>query len=334
MKSVTHQTKAGTRDEGLGETTLGGIRPTMTVGETYAPSPVSVVSDTFALFKPRVTSLVVLSAWAGYYMAAREYNAPRFDLHLGANLLGIALVSSCAATLNQILERREDARMLRTRNRPLPAKRMNVRPAAIIGTLIGVAGTTLLALVNNPLTALLALATAVAYCFVYTPLKVKSPISTFVGAFPGAMPAVLGWVGVTGRFDWESLALFAIGFFWQFPHFLAIAWLYREDYERAGIRMLPVVKPDGESTIRRILGYGAALIPISLMPTYLGIAGRAYFLGAVILGVGYLYFGLRLAMLKLPATSALSKKQARQLLQASVIYLPLLFILMMVDGVK
>jgi protoheme IX farnesyltransferase len=185
---------------------------------------------------------------------------------------------------------------------------------------------------NNPLTALLAAATAIAYCFVYTPLKTKSPASTFIGAFPGAMPAVLGWTGVTGKFEWETLALFAIGFFWQFPHFFAIAWLYREDYERAGIRMLPVVRPDGEGTIRRILGYGAALIPISLLPTYLGMAGRAYFVGAIILGLGYLFFGVRLAMLKLPATSAQSKVAARNLLKASVIYLPLLLILMMIDG--
>ena len=159
-------------------------------------------------------------------------------------------------------------------------------------------------------------------------------MSTFVGAFPGAMPAVLGWTAVTGKLDWEALALFAIGFLWQFPHFFAIAWLYREDYERAGIRMLPVVRPDGEGTIRRILGYGAALIPVSLLPTYLGMTGRAYFFGAIGLGLAYLYFGVRLAMLKLPATSAQSKKAARQLLQASVIYLPLLLALLMIDGAR
>lgn len=316
------------------ETTIRGLAPTITAGETYAPSPVSRLSDTFALFKPRVTTLVVLTAWAGYFMAARKMHVAPISWRLASDLLGVALVASSAATLNQVLEHNADARMLRTKNRPLPAKRMNVPPAVITGIAVGIAGAALLALANNPFTALLAILTVLSYVFIYTPLKTKSPVSTFVGAFPGAMPAVLGWTAVTGKFDLEALALFAIGFFWQFPHFFAIAWLYREDYERAGIRMLPVVKPDGESTIRRILIYGALLIPVSLLPTYLGMTGRAYFFGAIVLGLGYLYFGIRLAMLRLPATSAQSKKEARQLLQASVIYLPLLFMLMMLDGAK
>lgn len=316
------------------EPTTRGVLPTITVGETYAPSPVSRVSDTFALFKPRVTSLVVATAWAGYFMAASKFHAPPFSWHLASDLLGVALVSASAATLNQVLEHDTDGRMLRTRNRPLPARRMRVTPASLIGAGIGVAGAALLALLNNPLTALLAVLTASAYVFVYTPLKARSPVSTFIGAFPGAMPAVLGWTAVSGKLDWEAAALFAIGFFWQFPHFFAIAWLYREDYERAGTRMLPVIRPDGESTIRRILAYGAALIPVSLLPTYLGMAGRVYFFGAIVLGLAYLYFGVRLAALRLPATSAQSKKEARQLLQASVVYLPLLLALMMIDGVK
>jgi protoheme IX farnesyltransferase len=209
---------------------------------------------------------------------------------------------------------------------------MDVPLATVTGVSVGVIGAAVLFLANNPLTSLLAIVTALAYVFIYTPLKVMSPISTFVGAFPGAMPVVLGWTAVTGKLEWETWALFAIGFLWQFPHFFAIAWLYREDYERAGIRMLPVVRPDGEGTIRRILGYGTALIPVSLLPTYLGMAGRAYFFGAIALGLAYLFFGVRLAMLKLPATSAQSKKAARQLLQASVIYLPLLLGLLMIDG--
>ncbi len=316
------------------ETTLRGLAPTPTVGETYAPSPVSRVSDTFALFKPRVTSLVVLTAWAGYFMAARKMHIAPMSWELACDLFGVALVASSAATLNQVLEHNADARMLRTKNRPLPAHRMNIVAAAIMGTTVGLTGVALLAVANNLLTAFLAVLTALSYVFVYTPLKSKSPISTFVGAFPGAMPAVLGWTAVTGKLDLGSLALFAIGFLWQFPHFFSIAWLYREDYERAGIRMLPVVKPDGESTIRRILAYGALLIPVSLAPAYLGMSGRIYFAGAIILGFGYLYFGVRLAALRLPATSAQSKKAARHLLQASVIYLPLLFMLMMIDGVK
>src|SRR5436305_4665287 len=160
------------------ETTVRGIQPTITVGETYAPSPVSRISDTFALFKPRVTSLVVLTAWAGYFMAARKLGTTQMDWHLATALLGIALVSSAAATLNQVWEHDTDARMLRTRNRPLPAKRMTLPPAAIIGLAVGIAGTALLAFVNNPLTALLAVLTAAGYILVYTPLKARSPIST------------------------------------------------------------------------------------------------------------------------------------------------------------
>jgi protoheme IX farnesyltransferase len=146
------------------------------------------------------------------------------------------------------------------------------------------------------------------------------------------MPAVLGWTAASGRLEWEAAALFAINFFWQFPHFLAIAWLYREDYERAGIRMLPVLDRTGKTTVRQILSYGAALIPVSLAPVYLGMSGKIYFYGAVILGIAYLAFGIRLGMLNLPPSAAHSKKDARRLLQASVVYLPLLLLLMMMDG--
>ena len=316
------------------ETTVRGIKPTITVGETYSPPPTSRLSDVLTLFKLRVTALVVLTAWAGYFMAARKYNFPAANWRLVWVMIGVALVASGAATMNQVMEWRTDRFMIRTRNRPLPAARMAVSLGSAIGALCVVAGSALIALVSNPLTAAMSLVTAMSYVFVYTPLKMRSPVSTFVGAFPGAMPAVLGWTSVSGRFDWEALALFAIVFFWQFPHFHSIAWLYREDYERAGIRMLAVIHPDGEGTIRRILAYGAALIPISLLPTYLGMSGNIYFAGAIVLGIAYLYFGVRLAMLKLPATSAQSKKEARQLLQASVLYLPILFALMMMDGAK
>lgn len=316
------------------ETTVRGIHPTLTVGDTHQAPAVSKASDVFALFKPRVTSLVVLTAWAGYFMAARKFTIPEVNWHLLLVLIAVALVASGAAALNQVMEWQVDSRMVRTRNRPLPTRRMEVSLASAIGTLCAIAGSALLAFISNPLTAALSLITALSYVFVYTPLKRKSPVSTFVGAFPGAMPVVLGWTSLSGRFEWEPLALFAIMFFWQFPHFHAIAWLYREDYERAGIRMLAVIRPDGEGTVRRILGYGAVLIPVSLLPTFLGMTGRIYFVGAIILGFFYLYFGVRLAALKLPATSALSKKEARQLLQASVIYLPLLFTLMMLDGAR
>jgi protoheme IX farnesyltransferase len=202
--------------------------------------------------------------------------------------------------------------------------------AALAATLGGVVYLWYMA---NAGTALLALATAVAYLGLYTPLKKISPLCTFVGAFPGAMPGVLGWTAARGRLEVEALILFAIVFFWQFPHFHSIAWLYREDYENAEIRMLPVVDADGKSTIHAILFYLAALIPVSLAPTLLHMAGWAYFGGALALGLGFLWTGVRLARLKMPPGKPRSKQRARQVLIASVFYLPLLFALMMLNAV-
>jgi protoheme IX farnesyltransferase len=167
------------------------------------------------------------------------------------------------------------------------------------------------------------------YLAAYTPLKRVSPICTFVGAFPGAMPGVLGWTAARGHLEWGTLILFAILFVWQFPHFFSIAWLYREDYASGGIRMLPVVEEDGRSTAHRIVGYSLILIPLSALPSFFGMAGKIYLVGAVILGIALFYFGARLALLKMPLSSARSKMLARHVLQATVIYLPLLFALMM-----
>ena len=309
--------------------TASGIAPIKSVGESYV-APVSRLADYASLCKPRVTSMVVLTAWAGFYLAAKKSGMPPFSLSLVETLAGVGLVACGASAMNQVLEREADARMLRTRMRPIPAGRMGHEHATAAALLMALAGTLLLALTTNVLTGALALGTAASYCFVYTPLKKVGPISTFVGAFPGAMPAVLGWTAVTGSLEWKALALFAIVFFWQFPHFLAIAWLYREDYERAGILMLPVVDESGSSTVRQILLYGAALIPVSLLPFFLHMSGWIYFAGAILMGAMYLWFGIRLARLRLPPGAAASKKEARELLQASVIYLPLLLILLMV----
>jgi protoheme IX farnesyltransferase len=181
----------------------------------------------------------------------------------------------------------------------------------------------------NPLTGLLTFLTSLVYLAVYTPLKRVSPICTFVGAFPGAMPGVLGWTAARGRLEWGTLILFAILFVWQFPHFFSIAWLYREDYAQGGIRMLPVVEEDGRSTARRIVAYSLILIPLSVLPSFFGMAGKIYLVGAVVLGIALFYFGARLAFLKLPINAPRSKMLARHVLQATVIYLPLLFALMM-----
>jgi len=200
-----------------------------------------------------------------------------------------------------------------------------------VGGLMMFGGALYLGLALNPLTALLALATSGVYLAAYTPLKKVHPICTFVGAFPGAMPGVLGWTAARGRLEWGALVMFAIVFFWQFPHFFSIAWLYRKDYEDGGIRMLPVVETDGKSTGRQIVFYSLALIPVSLLPTLLGMAGRLYFAGALALGVALFYVGVRLATFKLAPDTARSKQRARQLLQATVFYLPLLFALMMLN---
>jgi len=293
-----------------------------------------LLADYAALTKLRVTTLIVMTAWCGFFFAAQESGVSSLSWGLLHALLGIAMVSSGTAALNEVMERDVDGCMRRTAQRPLPAGRMRLLHATVVALLLTVGGSLYLSRFSNPLTGLLAFATAVVYLAAYTPLKRVSPICTFVGAFPGAMPGVLGWTAARNRLDWGTLVLFAILFLWQFPHFFSIAWLYREDYEKGGIRMLPVVESDGRSTRVRILIYSLALIPVSLLPGFVGMAGRIYLLGALALSIGLLYFGVRLVDLNLPITHALSKSRARQLLQATVIYLPLLFALMMTNSAR
>jgi heme o synthase len=294
----------------------------------------SVLRDYAELTKFRVTTLIVMTAWCGYFFGAHQAGLPWFNFGLSHALLGIGLVSSGTAALNEVMEYDVDAHMRRTAQRPIPAGRMSLLHAAAVGGLAAIGGSIYLAIVTNPLTGLLTFLTAVVYLAAYTPLKRISPICTFVGAFPGAMPGVLGWTAVRGRLDWGALVLFAILFVWQFPHFFSIAWLYREDYAKGGVRMLPVVEEDGRSTARRILLYSLALIPISIAPSFMGMAGSIYLVGAVVLGLSLLYFGIRLAFLNLPLASAQSKMRARHVLQATVIYLPLLFALMMSNSAR
>src|SRR5438445_5758213 len=288
-----------------------------------------LLADYAALTKLRVTTLIVMTAWCGFFFAAQESGVSSLSWGLLHALLGIAMVSSGTAALNEVMERDVDGCMRRTAQRPLPAGRMRLLHATVVALLLTVGGSLYLSRFSNPLSCLLAFATAVVYLAAYTPLKRVSPICTFVGAFPGAMPGVLGWTAARNRLDWGTLVLFAILFLWQFPHFFSIAWLYREDYENGGIRMLPVVEPDGKSTARQILLYSLALIPISLLPWFLGMSGRLYFVGALLLGLGLFYVGLRLAMFDLAPNTPRSKQRARHLLQATVFYLPLLFALMM-----
>ena len=289
----------------------------------------ALLRDYAELTKLRVTSLIVMTAWCGYFFGAHKAHETWFTFGLFHALFGIALVSSGTAALNEVMEQDVDARMRRTAIRPLPAGRMSVFHATLVGVISALGGSLYLAIFTNPLTGLLTLLTSVVYLAAYTPLKRISPICTFVGAFPGAMPGVLGWTAVRGKLEWETLVLFAILFVWQFPHFFSIAWLYREDYAKGGVKMLPVVEADGRSTGRRILAYSIALIPVSILPSLIGMAGRLYLVGAVVLGMAVLYFGIRLTFLGLPLSAPASKMRARQVLQATVIYLPLLFALMM-----
>jgi protoheme IX farnesyltransferase len=289
------------------------------------------VRDYAELTKARVTTLVVLTAWCGYYFGARKSGIPVLSLTLLNALFGVGLSGGGAAALNEAMEFKIDATMRRTQRRPIPAKRMTLLHGAVAGTLLTLGGALYLGLVLNPLTGWLSLLTSFLYLALYTPLKRVHPVCTFIGAVPGAMPAVLGWTGARGRLDWEAVALFAIVFVWQFPHFFAIAWLYRDDYAAGGIRMLPVVEPDGRSTARRILAYSVLLVPVSLAPAYLGMAGHVYLTGALFLSLALLYVSTRLTSLHEPVSTPTSRQRARQLLRASVIYLPLLFVLMMLN---
>jgi protoheme IX farnesyltransferase len=283
------------------------------------------------LTKMRVTSLVMMTAWCGYYFGAVKSGASSLAWPLFHGLLGIGLVSGGTAALNEVMERDVDRHMRRTADRPLPSGRMSLPHALLVGLLMTLGGALYLGWLLNPLTGWLSLATAFVYLVAYTPIKKVHPVCTLVGAFPGAMPGVLGWTAARGRLEWGTLVMFAIVFLWQFPHFYSIAWLYREDYATGNIRMLPVVEPDGKATAREILLYSIALVGVSVTPTLLGMSGKLYFAGALLLSMALLYVGTRLTRMNLPVTSPRSKQRARQLLQATVFYLPLLFALMMLN---
>jgi protoheme IX farnesyltransferase len=293
---------------------------------------VSLLRDYAELTKARITTLIVLTAWCGYFFGAHRMGVSSWSLGLFHALLGVALVSSGTAALNEVLEASVDGRMRRTALRPLPAGRMTKAHAALVGLTLTLGGSVYLAVYANLLTGLLVFLTSVVYLAAYTPLKKISPLCTFVGAFPGAMPVVLGWTATRGKLEVEALILFAIMFVWQFPHFLSIAWLYREDYEQGEIRMLPVVDSDGKSTVWRILAYSGALIPVSVLPVACGMAGRVYFVGAILMGAALFRVSLGMMYPRLPATAPASKPSARRLLRATIVYLPALFALMMANA--
>lgn len=285
-------------------------------------SVAAVIRDYVALTKPRVTWLIVLSTAIGYFLAATRFGwtAANF-LHC---LMGTALLASGTAALNQWYERDADAKMHRTQMRPIPAGLVPAGYAFAFGLALIALGSLELWLGDNRLTALLGLFTTFSYLFLYTPLKQISPHSTTVGAIPGAMPPLIGYAASAGLVNTEAMLLFAILFLWQFPHFYAIAWMYREDYERAGIRMLPVVEPDGASTASRIFWLSLALVPLSLLPGLFGYTGPIYLVGAQIAGFGFAFFCSRVLEER-------SRQRARQVLLTSVIYLPVLYAFLVAD---
>lgn len=275
----------------------------------------------YDLTKPRITFLVVLSALAGFALGSPSPINWLLFLH---TTLGIALLSSGISTLNQYWERDLDALMERTRTRSLPAGKLSARGALAFGIAISLLAEIYLAWMVNPLTAAWGLVALASYLFIYTPLKTRTHWCTFIGAIPGALPPLLGWAAVRNETGIEAWVLFGILFFWQFPHFHAIATMYREDYGRARIRMLPVVEPDGKSTGRQIVGYTIGLVIVSLLPALLGLSGKIYLAGAVVLGAWFLHASLTTAR-------QMTHAQARRLLKVSVLYLPLLLGLMVLN---
>lgn len=282
------------------------------------------MKDYIQLTKPRITWLIVMSTAIGYYFGHSGVWTLWPLIH---TLIGTALIASGTAALNQWYEREADRHMRRTQMRPLPSGRLRPKRALWFGIALALAGGLELGLGVNWLTSGLGIATLFTYLFVYTPLKQKTWWSTTIGAFPGAMPPLIGFAGAADKLTAEAWVLGAILFLWQFPHFYAIAWMYREDYSRAGIQMLPVVEPDGESTARQILIYSVLLIPISLLPRWLGMTGEVYLIGALALGLWFLYSGVRVSLDR-------TKLRARNVLLTSVVYLPVLYALMVLDPVR
>jgi protoheme IX farnesyltransferase len=272
------------------------------------------VSDFVTLTKPGITIMVAITAAVGFYVASHG----AFDWKIFLHMVGGTLLSSAgAAAFNMLMERKLDAKMDRTKGRPLPAGRMAPSEAAVFGGVLCVAGLVWLAVAVNPLTAALSAATMVSYLALYTPLKTKSSVCTLVGAIPGALPPVMGWAAARGSVDTGAWVLFLVLFFWQLPHFLALAWMYREDYARAGFPMLPVEEPTGASTGRQVVLQTLALIVVSIIPYFFQMTGDAYPLAALVLGAGFLGFGVAFAADR-------SRNRASRLFLASITYLPLL----------
>jgi protoheme IX farnesyltransferase len=294
------------------------------------------------LFKVRVSLMVLITAAAGFYLGSLRSGISPFQPQMFKAILGIAIVTAGSSALNQVIERGTDRLMRRTRNRPMAAGRIGLMHGIILGFVLIAAGSLYLAFVTNPLTGTLTLLTAVGYVAIYTPLKRFTTVHTFIGAFPGALPPLIGWTAIRGVIEWPAVALFAILFVWQFPHFMAIGWMYREDYAAAGIRLSPTLADPREaasSTVMQSLFYAVLMVPVSLWPFWLHIDGLPYAVAAAALSCGYLWYTVRFAAItRIPYESTdrrlapAIRNPARDLLRASIIYLPLLLGAMMLDA--
>ena len=276
------------------------------------------------LVKARLTALVLITTLVGFYAGSVS---PIDYWTMFHALLGTALVACGASALNQWLERDPDSRMRRTEHRPLPSGRLTPDQVLVIGAVLSAAGLLELMLAVNKLTAALGAITLASYVFIYTPLKRITTLNTLIGAIPGAIPPLMGWTAARNEVSAAGWSLFAILFLWQLPHFMAIAWLYREDYARGGFKMLPIIDPDGRRTAAQAVCHSIGLIPVSLFPALLGVAGIVYFAGAILLSVAFLIFAIQFSR-------DLSPERARRLFIASIVYLPVLLGLLVIDKVK
>jgi protoheme IX farnesyltransferase len=298
-----------------------GRLPALTATLAQERRASATLADYVELAKPRLNLLVVVTSAVGFYLGSNG----AIDAWSMVNVsIGTALVAAGAAALNQVYERDTDALMNRTRLRPLPAGRVAPTDASVFGVALAVLGVSLLAVETNLTASLIALATLAIYLAVYTPLKRRTPVATLIGAVPGALPPLIGWTGAHGTASLAGWTLFAIVFLWQIPHFMAIAWMYRDDYSRARFPMLPVIEPDGRRTGRQAALYAAALLPVSLAPSFLGLSGSAYLIVAAVLGAALLFLSVRFALRR-------SDASARALFFGSITYLPLLWAALMLD---
>jgi heme o synthase len=312
------------------------VATSATTDPLLAPAkPHSLLSDYATLFKLRISTMVIITAGAGFYLGCLRSGISPFQLDAIKALVGIAIVTCGSSALNQALERKSDILMRRTADRPMAAGRISLTHGLLLGFGATFLGSLCLALTTNLITGTLTLLTAIAYVAIYTPLKRFTTLNTFIGAFPGALPPLIGWTAARGLIEWPGVALFAILFVWQFPHFMAIGWMYREDYARAGIRLtptLPNTRYAAKSTVVQALFYAVLMIPVSLWPAALHITGPAYAVAATILSLGYLCYTIRFARILRNPDSEASHKYARDLMRASIIHLPLLLAAMMLDA--